>query len=69
MKNLALVVVAVLGSTVLATAAPTPIKLKTVVVKEVALTKPVTHKTKKAKKEAVKVVTTKIATPKAEVKK
>ena len=68
MKNLALVV-AVLGSTVLATAAPIPTKLKTVVVKEVAMVKPATHKAKKAKKEIEKVVVTKTVTTKTEAKK
>ena len=76
MKNLALLFAAVLGTTVLATAAP--IKqtkpASTAVVKEVAMVKPATHKTKKAKKEVAKVVatkteTTKAATTKTEVKK
>jgi hypothetical protein len=60
MKNLALVVAAVLGSTVLATAAQIKqTKPATTAAKEVAMAKPATHKAKKAKKEAVKVVTTK----------
>jgi hypothetical protein len=69
MKNLALVIVALLGSTVLATAAPIKqAKPATTAAKEVAMVKPVTHKAKKAKKEAVKEVT-KTATAKPEVKK
>lgn len=50
MKNLALVFVAVLGTSVLATAAP--IKLKTASVKELTVAKKHKHKTREERKEA-----------------
>ncbi|MES2240335.1 MAG: hypothetical protein V4497_08770 [Bacteroidota bacterium] len=55
MKNLALALVAVLGTTVFATAAPIQAKPATTPVKEVSMAKPAVHKHKKAKKEVVKV--------------
>lgn len=50
MKNLALLLVAVLGTSVLATAAP--IKLKTATAKEVTVAKKYKHKTRAERKEA-----------------
>lgn len=67
MKNLALLAVAVFGTSVLATAAPIQTKQATPV-KEVTMAKPATHKAKKAKKTAAKVEV-KTEAPKAEVKK
>ncbi|MEO8254876.1 MAG: hypothetical protein ABI554_10875 [Flavobacterium sp.] len=71
MKNLALVFAAVLGSTVLATAAPIKqTKPATATAKETVVAKPEaakTHKAKKAKKAKKEVA--KVETTKAEVKK
>jgi len=68
MKNLALALVAVLGTSVLATAAPIQAK-QAAPVKEVKMAKPATHKAKKAKKPAGAKMEAKAETPKAEVKK
>ena len=60
MKNLALVFAAVLGSTILATAAPIKqTKPATATAKETVIAKPQAQKIYKVKKEVVKVVTTK----------
>ena len=60
MKNLALVFATVLGSTILATAAPIKqTKPATAAAKETVIAKPQAQKIHKVKKEVVKVVTTK----------
>lgn len=68
MKNLALALVAVLGTSILTTAAPIQTK-QAAPVKEVKMAKPATHKAKKAKKPAAAKMEAKAETPKAEVKK
>jgi len=68
MRKLALLFVVLLGTSVLATAAPIQTK-QAAPVKEVKMAKPATHKAKKAKKPAAAKMEAKAETPKAEVKK